>query len=472
MATFNIDSQDIYVIGCHGCSPNLYEHEDSDEFRHTRFFTVPENMMIVYFNPNGVLSIGNKNIPFIRNLYDYNRDMFNYIINPANYKINLDKSNPNSYRHEDFFKSLPFFSNFNYMCNFELYPPGTPCPFINLSFTMPDSSSKPSYFEGITTLSNINFEKFGQSLNFVNPELVYNPREHLKRSSGFIYTNNFFDLLNKQFGLNKGIFFISACRAEFFQDGQNTHLVDINPINRNCGDINYDTQFVDNLITQNPLFKIPLDNVKRKLIIRDKRKKDIDQLIIQSYLQSDSFYNKNFIHELYTLLNINIEHQNINLCINFSKSHFTGADLESKNYKGSLLMLTDKIFNSIRIGLIIKPNDADIQRRNIIENNNSSLETKLRFLYLFVFHYVKEYSKLPPFELFNDFFALIEQVYSQTQDKQQITTMLNTYLISPQNPKFNLNIQLGGTNTVYYKQKYLKYKEKYLRLKNYIKKLY
>ena len=121
MSEFNLDSKQFYLIGAHGCTPpELKKKEDSTEFSSDRFFTVPPNFMIVYLTSNGVQSQGSKNIPFIKNLYDYNNRLFKYILSPTNYGINLDKINPSSYRHRDFFKSLPFYSNFNYLCNFEL----------------------------------------------------------------------------------------------------------------------------------------------------------------------------------------------------------------------------------------------------------------------------------------------------------------------------------------------------------------
>ena len=80
MSQFNLDTQQFYVIGAHGCSPSeLKKKEDSNVFSSDRFFTVPPNFMIVYLTSNGVQSQGSKNIPFIKNLYDYNNELFKYI---------------------------------------------------------------------------------------------------------------------------------------------------------------------------------------------------------------------------------------------------------------------------------------------------------------------------------------------------------------------------------------------------------
>ena len=61
MKTFNISSQNLYVVGCHGCAPTLHQDEESS-FPQGRYFIVPENVMIVYLTPNGVQSQGSKNI--------------------------------------------------------------------------------------------------------------------------------------------------------------------------------------------------------------------------------------------------------------------------------------------------------------------------------------------------------------------------------------------------------------------------
>jgi hypothetical protein len=117
-----------YIIGYHGCSPDLKSGSIDD----TRYFVVPPNATIIFFNNDGVLSRGDNNIPFVVNLYNTNRALFDYIFDKYTYGINLDKANVESYRHPDFFKNFPFYSSFNYLCNFEMYPSGSTCPEIQL----------------------------------------------------------------------------------------------------------------------------------------------------------------------------------------------------------------------------------------------------------------------------------------------------------------------------------------------------
>jgi hypothetical protein len=203
------------------------------------------------------------------------------MFNPSNYDINLDKANPLSYRNSDFFKSLPFFSDFNYLCNFELYPPGVPCPYIKLSFSNTCSTSNPCYFEGDTKINNIEYIKFGEKLKFIDASGVFNPIIYLENSDGFAYTNKVFEILVEKFGIKGGVFFISACRAEFFKNRvRDTYdLVDIHPVRRNCGDISYDLGFVDGLMSNHPESSESLKNVKKRLEVRDRRKKQIDLII-------------------------------------------------------------------------------------------------------------------------------------------------------------------------------------------------
>lgn len=485
MSTFNPSENELFVIGCHGCSPStLKSAEDSTDYPESRFFIVPENIMVVYLTANGVQSIGSKNIPFIKNLHDYNPEMFNYVFNPANYQINMDKTNPESYRHQDFFKSLPFFSDFNYLCNFELYPAGVPCPYVNLSFTLPGSTIKPSYFEGITPLNNITYSNYGQTLGIIDPANLYNPASELSRTGGFIYTGDFINLLKKSYGLDKGIFFISACRADFFTNNltSNVEIVGIHPIDRNCGDIDYDIAFVDNMIREYPTSVSSLENVKRRLIVRDRRKKDIDAIIFSTYVQSSSFYPKNFILELYKLLLINIRDvRQINLCVNFKKIIIEYADFEESeeseestelNY---LLQLVDKIFFLIRDNLRFTKRDPE--RNQIIENNNVGLYEKLGYVYRFVFVYIRKNRALPSWDIFREFCEFVERVYNPSQTRTEITGIVNQYT----NPNYGINLGGNGfdnpntniiTNIItnnehnHYKKKYLKYKEKYLELKN------
>lgn len=437
---FDISSQNLYVVGCHGCAPRaLLSGEEN--LKTKRFFIVPDNIMIVYFNSNGVQSEGSKNIPFLKNLYDYNKPMLNYIFDPSNYEINLNKEDPKSYRHRDFFKSLPFFSNFNYLCNFELYPPGVHCPNVHLSFTMSESSDKRSYFEGITPLENINFQNYGEPLNFIDTNKVHNPIIYLNKAGGFIYTDNLMEILKKKFTLNSGVFFISSCRAEYFTNKSNGNdtLVNLHPITRNCKDINYDIEFIDNLINEYPNSKLSLNGVKDRLKARDTAKKLIYKEIINKYLQYEIFWQNNFINELYKLFNVN----DINICVNFKKIQI------NKNQEESINKHVDKIFLEIRKYLIRK-----YLMRQLYENDNYVLYRKIRYLQNLTLYYLTYNKQLPSDDIFKKFNDDVEKIPITTTEYDECLVLHNIL------QKYNKKRKRENF------KKYLKYKQKYLKLKN------
>ena len=453
MSTFNLDNQNFYMIGAHGCTPQrLDPREYSDEFASNRFFIVPDNFMIVYLTPNGVQSEGSKNILFIKNLYDYNNELFRYIFDPSNYKINLDKTNPQSYRHTDFFKSLPFFSNFNYLCNFELYPPGVHCPFIHLSFSKSClSSSTKCYFEGITLLDNIVTPlSYGDSISFVEPMEVFNPIEHITDKNGSAYTHEIFDITIKNFGITGGVFFVSSCRAEYFTKGGEKVLVDILPVPRNCGDIEYDLNRMQDLLIQYPEARSSIETVIKRLKIRDIRKKQIDEIIKTNYLQNTSFFSNNFATAFYQYMSI-VSGQ-IKICVNFRKIDIN-CNLSNLDDRTDLLVkMINYKFAEFRLKLINR-------QEQIQECNNNILYAKLGYIYRFVFGYVYEKKDLPSQSIFINFWNFVDSNF--VENKIQMTNIVNTYMKS----RYNFRITGGYSSfSSDYKTKYLKYKNKYLNL--------
>lgn len=466
MSSFDINSQNFYMIGSHGCAPATLGAGEAEpgNYDKNRYFTVPENFMIVYLTPNGVQSQGNKNIPFIKNLYDYNIDLFKYIFDPSNYEINLDKTNPASYRHPDFFKSLNLFSNFNYLCNFELYPPGVPCPFINLSFSLTQCSEKSKcYFEGITPLDNIITPNvFGENLNFTDTTKIYNPLSDLIDGRGFAYTPEVFHLAVRNMGISGGVFFVSACRAEFYTDkiepirSKKVKIVDINPIARNCGDITYDTAFINNLILEKPDSIESLKNVQNRLDVRNAHKIEIDNIILGMYTQNRRYFNNNMIHDFYEYMT-KIDGK-INICVNFQKI-IINCDLnDPSQMTRSLLNLIGHKFNDFRKGF----NELNTQ---IIENYNTKLYTVFGYIYRFVHGYILKYNTFPNEEIFSSFWIFAFKNY--LEEREQMITVINTNI----KPLYDFVISGGSNinknkNNNDYKTKYLKYKTKYLDMKN------
>lgn len=445
------DPLPIYVIGSHGCSPeNFGTHEQSTDYPSSRYFIVPDDKYVIYFNNNGVESEGFKNIPFIKNLYDYNRELFYYLIDPCNYFINLDKNNPASYRHSDFFKSLPFFSNFNYLCNIEIYPPGVPCPFVNLSFSSPELHSKEhSYFEGITPLQNIIYNNFAERLTFVNSDEVKNPYIYIAKSSGFINTTNLInDLLPNKYNIRKGIFFISACRANFFKnnDSDMMELVDIHPVKRNCGDSSYDVSIIEELQKKYSTSSSSLEGVKARTLRREEIKKKIEVIITANFLQNTNFYINDYYDKLFEL--INIESGIYYIFVNFVKINFN-CDIDYSNLFISRKNLLDVKFLELRKCLINRP-------QHNIENNNPEMYHKLGYLYRLIFFYFIKYSSLPSRAIYDDFIIIVNSKVN-LRPRDEIYKDINHSITS----KYNFFIKGGN-----YKIKYKKYKTKYLLLKN------
>lgn len=452
MSTFNIDDKDFYMIGAHGCSPTLHITENIDDsFSLNRYFIVPENFIIVYLNSNGVLSQGDKNIPFIKNLHDYNFELFKYILNPSNYEINMDKSNPKSYRHKNFFQSLPFFSNFNYLCNFELYPAGSQCPFINLNFSNGCESRDKCYFEGIAQLKDMEFSEYGEKLNVHN---VINPSNFIKSDNGFVYSSDLIKEFIKKFNVTNGIIFISACRAEYYNVKEKNIIIDNNPIDRNCADINYDLELIDNLILKykmsNELTKSiekQLNDIKEKIQIRDRYKNMINNEIYQKYIQNSSFFNYDPIENLYNY--IYQQTGLINIFVNFKKIEINCDLIKNNKEKIRLLELINHKFDKFRSRLIKR-------HIGINECNNAELYFKYGHLFKFIFYYAYKNTRLPEIRDFYNIWHFISTNYNS--DRDLMTESMNEHI------KPIYNFEIPGRNNVY-KKKYLKYKNKYLKFK-------
>jgi hypothetical protein len=443
----DIKTVPIFVIGSHGCSQDtFYKKEMDEDFPSCSYFTVPENTIIIYFNNNAVESEGNKNIPFIKNLYDCDQELFYYIIDPKNYGINLDKNNSLSYRNSSFFRSLPLFSNFNYLCNIEIYPPGSKCPLVHLSFTPPTALPKSrSYFEGITELNNIVVPNLYEQLNFVDERKVYSPYLDLESKEGWIYTNKLITELLPSKSINSGIFFVSACRADFYKNTISgiREIIDIHPIARNCGDISYDLSVIEKLKKENPESIKNIELIEYKIKRRYEIKLLIDENIKRTYPQNDIFYNNNFLERLYAFTIT--ENQNFNIVVNFSKININSS-LIYKDSNSRLKLLGSK-FNLLRSKLINRPNG---------ENNNPELYDKLGYLYRLCFYYLKKNNDFPSPEIYGYFLRTIDEIFP-SRSKEEIYANINSVI----QPKYDFIIEGGN-----YEEKYAKYKSKYLSLKN------
>lgn len=109
----------IFILAGHGCRGTMH---NNIKYIHD----VPENTMIIYFNSYGTTSQGKDSIIFMQRLYNINRQLFDYIIDPKNYITNIDRTNIKSYRHKDFFKNYmhKIYSNYNPISNIDMYVHG------------------------------------------------------------------------------------------------------------------------------------------------------------------------------------------------------------------------------------------------------------------------------------------------------------------------------------------------------------
>lgn len=211
----DIENLNKYIIASHGCAKSV-ESEN-------KFFTLKSGQIVVYYNSIGVSSHGIPNIPFVVYLHKYNRPLFDYIFNIDNYGINLDKNNVRSYRHSDFFKQLPFYSDVNNVCNIEMYDGDSDdtskCPDIFLTF---DFGSQDTFHTGIVNFDNIVYFNRNKNSEIINIKSDKNDDANKMRNLFRKYFENetmmrisLKNLLDKY---GDGIYFVSACRAQFYAD--------------------------------------------------------------------------------------------------------------------------------------------------------------------------------------------------------------------------------------------------------------
>ncbi len=109
----------LHVIAAHGCRGTFH-------FENNTTFIVPENTLIINFNNYGTESSAKDSLIFMQRLCEVNEELFNYIINPNNYLINLDRNDTNSYRHPNFFQNPlhKLYSEYNPIANIDIYLSG------------------------------------------------------------------------------------------------------------------------------------------------------------------------------------------------------------------------------------------------------------------------------------------------------------------------------------------------------------
>ena len=113
----------LFVIAGHGCRGILHSLKVKDT---PSTFTIPDNTIIINFNTYGTISASTDSLIFMQQIYNINRPLFNYIIDPDNYIQNLDRKNIKSYRHKDFFTNPLhlIYSKYNPISNIDIYVSG------------------------------------------------------------------------------------------------------------------------------------------------------------------------------------------------------------------------------------------------------------------------------------------------------------------------------------------------------------
>jgi len=449
-----------YVIASHGCSKRASE---------TSFFNVPENITIVYFNNHGVLSNGNKNIPFLKSLYKYQIDLLSYIVDPTTYKINLDKTNTSSYRHPDFFKSFPVYSSFNYFCNLEIYTPGSKCPRILLTFNQNPISI---YFQGLIELQNIEYNKFGKRLEF-EEQNRYDPYNDIpNQNNGQINIDDFFKMINSNIGINKGIFFISACRADTYFKNNNYEIIDINIKDRNCGDISYDNQVLQTLYNNNN----NNENVQNSLnttytrfqFYNDKKNQYENSLLDYPDV---GFYNNDIAERLYQIL---FTDDYSEIFVNFKIIKFNNINF----YQRLEDNVNDK-FLKIRTYMT----EGYFRENSFIsENFDESYYYKFKYVLHSLTSFISTKGRNPTYD---EYYTILDYIWSldnlyynreRFEAGVQILnpyfeqyfnfTTRNKYLLNYKSESTTNNLPTESDKHRNYKSLYIKYKKKYLELKN------
>lgn len=449
-----------YIAGYHGCATTSSKNLD---------FKVPQNVTIILFNSLGVLSHGDINIPFIVNLYNTNRNLFDYIFNKYNYSKNLDKTDVRSYRHPDFFKFFPFYSSLNYLCNFEMYPAKSQCPQMYL-FPSEDPNSSNLFFEGITHIENIiTADGYGARPKFNdNDSVILNPTENGVTSmklSALIERCGQLGL-HETNGTNETLYFISACRAEYYKnaEGHDT-ILRIDSIEKNCKSFDEYDVHVFNKELEETFDETTKNNIikTQNRMLERRRYQTIEAYRIGDAYSSDDdqyypdIYNTDPKISLYNILHENI--YDTTLVVNFVKI-LVGAQL---NIFDKIYIIRKQLMSMVNYGYNdIKHLDCLLKYINVAYNHikqlrkNDHLRQHRDFFesdsYV-MFSYI--------YEMVNDVLNHAYQYDIDPHDKTHKKT-LTDMIIHTINAHINSHgLQIGG--------KFLKYANKTSRLLKKIK---
>ena len=195
-----MQSPDVYFMAGHGCSSSIYN-------KHHNVFKVPANITIVFLNSTSVQSSSSYNFPFIKLLYTKQKELFDYIFDLNNYVKNYDSRFKESYRHPDFFKRFPIYVSENYLCNMEMYPPGSVCP--NQSIAIPSTITNEINqisFTGFEKIDNLNFNFIDNKFNITLDHDKFYKGSSLDKLE---YMNTIIEASK----IKSGLIFVSSCRV-------------------------------------------------------------------------------------------------------------------------------------------------------------------------------------------------------------------------------------------------------------------
>jgi hypothetical protein len=225
----------VHVIAAHGCRGTFH-------FKDNSTFIVPINTIVINFNSYGTESSGTDSLIFMKKLYEVNKDLFNYIIDPANYLLNLDRNIRESYRHSDFFKNPlhKLYSEYNPISHLDMYIPGM------------------TYYNGYLNLAN---EEGARNLHgvyrFDGPPIrtfIVPPdsKNNTKLEDQIIG-------ISRQNSLNMNVIFVSSCRLiQLYVNDICSIMLYINPVRdfNNMSIIKYFSDFENERINESVLLKM------------------------------------------------------------------------------------------------------------------------------------------------------------------------------------------------------------------------
>ena len=163
---------------------------------------VPHKTILIYFNKYGTKSSSTDSLVFMKEIYLKNKYLFNYVINPENYKHNLDASHPTSYRHKDFFTNpvRGLYSKYNPLTYVDIYVPGMICNNQYINHSKEVNHGIYEFYDPIMTNVGVKPSKSNYSTTFQNIREISSKNKDIINII-FIFVCRLPELTDVNFGL-------------------------------------------------------------------------------------------------------------------------------------------------------------------------------------------------------------------------------------------------------------------------------